>query len=97
MSKIGFGDQPYLVYQHFDARHPHIHIVTTNIKSDGSRIKTHNIGRNQSERARREIENNNCSQRSRRSADGSISSARTVVDFCLPPIGRFKVQDKNFE
>lgn len=56
MHKIGFGDQPYLVYQHHDAGHPHIHIVTTNIKADGSRINTHNIGRNQSETARKEIE-----------------------------------------
>lgn len=56
MDKIGFGDQPYLVYQHFDAAHPHIHIVTTNIKSDGKRILLYNIGRNQSEKARQQIE-----------------------------------------
>ena len=31
MEQIGFGDQPYLVYQHNDAGHPHIHIVTTRI------------------------------------------------------------------
>lgn len=56
MTKIGFEDQPYLVYQHFDAAHPHIHIVTTNIQHDGTRIDLHNIGRNQSEKARTEIE-----------------------------------------
>lgn len=56
MDKIGFGSQPYLVYQHFDAAHPHIHIVTTNIKSDGKRILLYNIGRNQSEKARQQIE-----------------------------------------
>ncbi|HRE67734.1 MAG TPA: relaxase/mobilization nuclease domain-containing protein [Cyclobacteriaceae bacterium] len=56
MDKIGFGQQPYLVYQHFDAAHPHIHIVTTNIQRDGSRIILYNIGRNQSEKARKEIE-----------------------------------------
>jgi hypothetical protein len=56
MEKIGFGDQPYLVYQHHDAGHPHVHMVTTNIRKDGTRIKLHNIGRNQSEKARREIE-----------------------------------------
>lgn len=56
MEKIGFGDQPYLVYQHFDAAHPHIHIVSTNIKSDGKRIVLYNIGKNQSEKARKEIE-----------------------------------------
>lgn len=56
MEKIGFGDQPFLVYKHEDAGHPHIHIVSTTIKDDGSRINTHNIGRNQSEKARKEIE-----------------------------------------
>jgi hypothetical protein len=56
MEKIGFGEQPFLVYKHADAGHPHIHIVSTTIKNDGSRINTHNIGRNQSENARKEIE-----------------------------------------
>lgn len=56
MERIGFGNQPYLVYQHFDAAHPHIHIVTTNIKRDGQRILLYNIGKNQSEKARKEIE-----------------------------------------
>lgn len=56
LKEIGFGEQPYLVYQHYDSGHPHIHIVTTNIKSDGSRIALHNLGRNQSEKARKKIE-----------------------------------------
>ncbi len=56
MQKIGFGNQPYLVYQHHDAGHPHIHIVSTNIQRNGKRISVHNIGRNQSEKARMEIE-----------------------------------------
>src|SRR5688500_15734798 len=56
MGRIGFGDQPYLVYQHNDAAHPHVHIVTTNIQEDGNRISIHNLGKNQSETARKEIE-----------------------------------------
>ena len=56
MEKIGFGSQPYLVYQHHDAGHPHLHIAAINVKADGSRINMHNIGRNQSETARRELE-----------------------------------------
>lgn len=56
MQKIGFGEQPYLVYQHFDAGHPHIHIVSLKVRADGTRIDTNNIGRNQSEKARKEIE-----------------------------------------
>jgi hypothetical protein len=38
MQKLGFGEQPYLVYQHHDAGHPHIHKVTTNLQSNGDRI-----------------------------------------------------------
>lgn len=57
MDRIGFGDQPYLVYQHLDAGHPHLHIVTTNIKKDGSRITLFRIGKYESERARKAIEN----------------------------------------
>lgn len=56
MEKIGFAEQPYLVYQHHDAAHPHIHLVSIKVKPDGSRIDMHNIGRNQSETARKEIE-----------------------------------------
>ncbi|MDQ6763087.1 MAG: relaxase/mobilization nuclease domain-containing protein, partial [Bacteroidota bacterium] len=46
----------YLIYQHFDAGHPHIHIVSVKVRADGSRIDMQNIGRNQSEKARKEIE-----------------------------------------
>jgi hypothetical protein len=56
MDRIGFGDQPYLVYKHNDAAHAHIHIVTTNIEADGNRISLHNIGRTLSETARKELE-----------------------------------------
>jgi hypothetical protein len=56
LKKIGFGDQPYLVYQHHDSGHPHIHVVTTNIERSGNRIKLHNIGRDKSEPARKAIE-----------------------------------------
>ncbi len=56
MQGIGFGNQPFLVYQHNDAAHPHIHIVSTNIQKDGKRISIHNLGRVQSEGARKEIE-----------------------------------------
>lgn len=57
LMKIGFASQPYLLYQHFDAGHPHVHIVTTNIKTDAKRIELHNLGKIQSEKARKEIEN----------------------------------------
>lgn len=56
MSQIGFGNQPFLVYEHHDAAHPHVHILSTNIRSDGKRIDLHNIGRTLSEKARVKIE-----------------------------------------
>jgi hypothetical protein len=56
MTGIGFETQPYLVYRHQDAGHPHIHIVSTNIKKDGDRISLHYLGQNQSEKARKAIE-----------------------------------------
>ncbi|ETZ20143.1 relaxase/mobilization nuclease domain-containing protein [Pedobacter sp. V48] len=56
MERIGFKNQPYLIYRHEDAAHPHCHIVTTNIEADGKRISLHNLGRDQSEKGRQEIE-----------------------------------------
>lgn len=56
MDKIGFGNQPYLIYQHNDAGHPHIHITTINVQENGKRIAIHNIGKDKSEPARKEIE-----------------------------------------
>ncbi|WP_374950044.1 relaxase/mobilization nuclease domain-containing protein [Mucilaginibacter sp.] len=56
MKRIGFEFQPYLTYKHFDAGHPHVHIVTTNIQADGKRISLNNIGLLKSEPARKAIE-----------------------------------------
>lgn len=60
MARIGFGKQPYLVYRHEDAGHPHIHIVSIKVRSDGTRIDMNNIGRNESETARKAIEKEFC-------------------------------------
>lgn len=55
MEKIGYGDQPFLVYRHDDAAHMHVHIVTTNITAQGQRIELHNNAL-KSEEARKAIE-----------------------------------------
>ncbi|WP_316840032.1 relaxase/mobilization nuclease domain-containing protein [Pedobacter gandavensis] len=55
MEKIGYGDQPFLVYRHDDAAHMHVHIVTTNITAQGKRIDLHNNAL-KSEEARKVIE-----------------------------------------
>lgn len=56
LEKIGFAGQPYLLYQHFDSGHPHIHLVTTNIKADGRAINLHNIGKDRARPACVEME-----------------------------------------
>ncbi len=83
LKEIGFGEQPYLVYQHNDSGHPHIHIVTTNIRCDGSRIALHNLGRNQSEKARKEIE---------REFGLVYAHQQHKVDYDLKPVNVHKVQ-----
>ena len=56
MNRIGFAEQPFLVYRHNDANHPHIHIVTNTIRADGTPIQLHKIGEKLSEPARKAIE-----------------------------------------
>jgi hypothetical protein len=56
MNRIGFGDQPYLIYQHFDTAVPHFHIVTTTIRFDGSFINLNFIGRDKIDPARKALE-----------------------------------------
>lgn len=38
MTEMGYEDQPYAAFQHFDASHPHIHIVSSRIGFDGRKI-----------------------------------------------------------
>lgn len=56
MERIGFSEQPFIAYQHFDAAHPHLHIATVNIQRDGQRMDIHDIGKKISEPARKELE-----------------------------------------
>jgi hypothetical protein len=56
MEKIGFDDQPFLVYRHDDSAHLHLHIVTTNVTAQRERIYTHDIGKRLSEPARKAVE-----------------------------------------
>lgn len=42
MQKMGFGDQPYIVYKHEDLDRRHIHIVTVNVDETGKKIDDSN-------------------------------------------------------
>jgi hypothetical protein len=39
MEKLGYGNQPYLIFKHEDIDREHIHIVSLRVKSDGSKVK----------------------------------------------------------
>jgi len=56
MQGIGLENQPYLVYRHNDANHPHIHIVSSLITPEGKRIRTDKMGARLSEPTRKAIE-----------------------------------------
>ncbi|MDR0429593.1 MAG: relaxase/mobilization nuclease domain-containing protein [Tannerellaceae bacterium] len=42
MQKMGFGEQPYLVFKHEDLERKHIHIVTVNVDEAGHKIDDYN-------------------------------------------------------
>ena len=42
LDKMGFGDQPYIVYKHEDLDRKHIHIVTVNVDETGKKIDDSN-------------------------------------------------------
>lgn len=56
MQGIGLGSQPYLLYEHFDTAHPHVHLITTNVREGGKAINLHMIGKEKSEPMCRTIE-----------------------------------------
>ena len=38
LEKLGFGEQPYIIYKHEDIDRHHIHIVTVNVNEQGKRL-----------------------------------------------------------
>ncbi len=38
MDKLGFGEQPFIIYKHMDIDRHHIHIVTVNVNEQGKRL-----------------------------------------------------------
>ena len=41
MENLGYGQQPYLVYRHFDIEREHYHVVSVRIKKDGRKINNY--------------------------------------------------------
>jgi hypothetical protein len=78
MEGLQMEDQPYLVYRHQDTNHPHIHIVTSLIRSDGSRINTHRMANRLSEPTRKAIEKEFQLMPSQRQKRGPVPSPKEV-------------------
>ena len=55
LEKMGYGNQPYLIFKHEDIDRHHLHIVTVNVGEDGKRINQAYLYR-RSERVRKELE-----------------------------------------
>lgn len=55
MRDAGFGKQPYLMYQHHDTKHPHIHVVTVAVDGEGNKISDRFI-KNRLQKTRRRLE-----------------------------------------
>ena len=55
LEKLGFGNQPYLVFKHEDIDRHHLHIVTINVDENGKRLNRDFLYR-RSDRIRRELE-----------------------------------------
>jgi hypothetical protein len=78
MHGLGMSDQPYLVYRHEDANHPHIHLVSTLIQPDGSRIRDSYMATRLSEPTRKAIEKEFHLQPARRSSKSPVPSPDQV-------------------
>jgi hypothetical protein len=55
MERMGYGNQPFLVYRHEDTKHPHVHIVSVNVDWSGNKVDT-DLYKLRSEKARKELE-----------------------------------------
>ena len=55
MTGLGYGQQPYVVYQHFDTDHAHLHIVSVRVNHVGKKISDQHE-RTRSNQLRQQIE-----------------------------------------
>jgi|GEM_PF-2425373 len=55
MQQMGYGRQPYAVYQHHDTEHPHVHIVSVRVDEKGKKV-CDKFEREKSNKIRQQIE-----------------------------------------
>jgi len=84
MSRMGFEDEPYVVYRHRDAGHTHLHVVATTVRADGSWIRLEPVDYRRSHEVCRQLENEFFLERNRRhtqadSESFKVGAAQRVV------------------
>lgn len=55
MERLGYGDQPYMIFKHEDIDRQHIHIVSTRVRTDGSLVPD-SFEKDRSNKIRQELE-----------------------------------------
>lgn len=55
MERLGYGNQPYMIFKHEDLDREHIHIVSTRVRPDGSLVPD-SFEKDRSNKIRRELE-----------------------------------------
>ena len=55
MERLGYGNQPYMIFKHEDIDRQHIHIVSTRVRSDGTLVPD-NFEKDRSNKIRRDLE-----------------------------------------
>ncbi|QES89664.1 relaxase/mobilization nuclease domain-containing protein [Rhizosphaericola mali] len=80
LKQIGFNEQPYLIYEHYDAAHKHVHVVTTNIRSDGAQIPMYNLGRDKSMKACRTLEKEYGLVNATSKKQGEVESLKPILE-----------------
>jgi hypothetical protein len=73
MERMDFGNQPYIIYRHYDAGHPHLHIVASSIQADGSKIHLQPSDLRESIAICKELESEFSLQPNRRSTSEDLS------------------------
>ncbi|MDR2774250.1 MAG: relaxase/mobilization nuclease domain-containing protein [Tannerella sp.] len=83
MQKMGYGEQPYLVYFHDDTANNHVHIVSCRINKEGQRINPYMEGR-RAGIAIRELMNENLKEK-------AAADIKDVLNYSFSTEAQFKL------
>jgi|GEM_PF-91399 len=86
MEKMGYGNQPYLIYKHNDIEREHIHIVSIRVDDKGVKIES-DYEKLKSEAIRKDIENDYNLIKAQGKNDEHVSSLKNVFTSDVPGYG----------